>query len=67
MHEKGRYDYAKFKKTTMLMQLPFLELCKNHNLTFKYDFLDVLSFKIVSSLTPSEIEVVELDARTTLS
>jgi hypothetical protein len=53
IYEKGRYDYIRYRKMTTIMQIPFIELCRNHNLTFKYDFFDVLPFKMVSSLTPS--------------
>ena len=49
------------------MQLPFLELSKNHHLNFKYEFFDVLTFKMVASLKPSEVEVDELETTTTLS
>lgn len=67
LYDKDRFDYAKFKKATTIVQLPFLELCKNHHLNFKYDFFDVLPFKMVASLKPSEIELEELNKATTLS
>ena len=67
IHEKERFDYTKFRKKTMIMQLPFLELGRNHCLNFKYDFFDVLPFKMVASIKPSEIEIEELGTKTTLS
>ena len=67
LYEKERFDYAKFKKKTLIMQLPFLELGRNHHLTFKYEFFDVLTFKMVASLVPSEVELDELETNTTLS
>jgi hypothetical protein len=47
--------------------LPFLELGKNHHLNFKYEFFDVLPFKMVGSMKPSEVEIEELETTTTLS
>ena len=67
LYEKERFDYTKFKKKTLIMQLPFLELGRNHHLTFKYEFFDVLTFKMVASIKPSEVEIEEISAATTLS
>ena len=58
MRQAGRYmpEYREVRARTT-----FLELCKNHHLNFKYDFFDVLPFKMVASLKPSEIELEELN------